>query len=235
MPSQPDEARLRELASAEAQHIGGFRRNAERFEDGGVTEVLLIRHGLTDPREWRDDPPLNDIGLEQASVLAAYLTSRKKLGGIVSSPLLRCRQTAGAIAEAQGLEVEVDDRLHEIESYVPEGQTLREVLGDDEWEAMQSLILTDRRWDARGKWFESGASIRGRAVAAVDAAIGRFSEQRIAIVTHGPVINAYLAEVTRSAFDMVTTTSLTGVSTVWAIEGRRMVRAMNSTAHLGTV
>jgi hypothetical protein len=51
----PNEERLRELASVEAQHIGGFRRFAERFEDGGVTEVLLIRHGLTKPREWRED------------------------------------------------------------------------------------------------------------------------------------------------------------------------------------
>jgi probable phosphoglycerate mutase len=231
----PDEARLRELASAEAQHIGGFRRNAERFEGGGVTELLLIRHGLTNPREWRDDPPLNDLGQEQAQVLAEYLATRKKLGAVVASPFLRCRMTAEAIAGRQGLEVEFDDDLHEIESYVPEGQTLREILGDDEWEAMQRLVMTDRRWDARGKWFESGASIRGRAVAAVDAAIARYPEQRIAMVTHGPVINAYLATITQSAFDMVTTTSLTGVSTVWARGETRTVRSMNSTAHFGTV
>jgi len=28
----PDQARLRELAAAEAQHIGGFRRMVERFD-----------------------------------------------------------------------------------------------------------------------------------------------------------------------------------------------------------
>ena len=168
-------------------------------------------------------------------MLAAHLARQKHIDAVVSSPFLRCRQTAEAIAGVQGLDVEIDDRLREIESYVPEGQTLREILGEDEWEAVQQRIVVDRRWEARGKWFETGASIRARAVSAVDAAIERHPEQRIAIVTHGPVINAYVAQILQSPFDMLSTTSLTGVSVVWARGEQRSLRVLNSTAHFGTV
>jgi broad specificity phosphatase PhoE len=224
------EQRLRELAAAEATHIGSVRRQPPRFDDGGITEVLLIRHGLTEPREWRGDPPLNDLGLDQAAVLATFLASHKILGAVISSPLQRCLQTARAIANAQGLAVETNADLREIENYAPEGKTLREVVGEEGWAAMEQSLLDGRRWQAPSI-YESGESLRARSVAAVDDAIARYPERRIAIVTHGPVINAYLASLLQSPFDIVTTTSLTGVSTVWATGDRRAIRALNSVAH----
>jgi broad specificity phosphatase PhoE len=77
--------------------------------------VLLVRHGRTalnaDARlRGHLDPPLDPVGRTQARALASALAARAPVK-VVSSPLVRARQTAHAIAHRVGLEVTVDVRL----------------------------------------------------------------------------------------------------------------------------
>ena len=83
-----------------------------------MLELYLIRHGQTDfSRENRFcgsiDPPLNDIGLQMAAAFgAAY--GQHKWAAIYSSPSLRTRQTAAALADQVGLIPRIEPGLREI-------------------------------------------------------------------------------------------------------------------------
>ena len=72
-------------------------------------ELLLIRHGETAWNAERrlqghSDIPLNQTGQQQAEALAAALQP-EHLDAIISSDLLRARQTAQAIADLQGMDL----------------------------------------------------------------------------------------------------------------------------------
>jgi broad specificity phosphatase PhoE len=89
-----------------------------------MTRAYLVRHGRaaagwdTDP-----DPGLDELGREQALAVARRLAPLGPLD-VVSSPLLRCRQTAFPLAAAWGSEVRVEPDIAEIPS--PEGVPMAE-------------------------------------------------------------------------------------------------------------
>ena len=76
--------------------------------------LYVARHGQT---QWnledkvcgRTDLPLTEVGLEQARLLAER-TKDLKIDVIISSPMLRARQTAAPTAALHALEVLVDHR-----------------------------------------------------------------------------------------------------------------------------
>ena len=72
--------------------------------------VIVVRHANAAPGEPDDLRPLTDQGREAARMLGDLLAEQKP-DAVVSSPLLRARETAQAIAAAAGLEVEVDEHL----------------------------------------------------------------------------------------------------------------------------
>jgi len=72
--------------------------------------VFVVRHAEAAPGEPDHLRPLTSAGREAAKHRARELAATS-IDAIVSSPLLRARQTAEAIASATGARVEVDDRL----------------------------------------------------------------------------------------------------------------------------
>ena len=79
-------------------------------------EIYLVRHGVCDNSHTmlgQSDPPLTEEGLAQAELLAKGLAQRG-VERIVASPLRRAVQTAQAIADNTGIEIEIDTRLKEI-------------------------------------------------------------------------------------------------------------------------
>ena len=79
------------------------------------TVVYLVRHGQTPLNEsgvlrGLADPPLDQTGRDQAQRLGAALGTRG-LWAVVSSPLLRARQTAQPVAGRAGLDVVTDQCL----------------------------------------------------------------------------------------------------------------------------
>ena len=70
--------------------------------------LVLVRHGRTEANAARKlqgllDLPLDDVGYAQAAGVAQWLGKPDR---VISSPLVRARQTA----EAFGIPYEVDDR-----------------------------------------------------------------------------------------------------------------------------
>jgi broad specificity phosphatase PhoE len=76
----------------------------------------------------RADPGLTEEGRLQSERLAEALRSEAPTA-VLSSPLLRARDTAAAIASACGLPVEIDERLVEIDWGEWEGQAVGSVGG----------------------------------------------------------------------------------------------------------
>jgi phosphohistidine phosphatase len=72
--------------------------------------VLVVRHAKAAPGEPDELRALNETGREQARELGRRL-AQDEIGTILTSPLLRARETAAAIGTAVGVEPEVEERL----------------------------------------------------------------------------------------------------------------------------
>ena len=74
--------------------------------------VYLCRHAHAPSGEPDELRELSAVGLEQARALGESLAARDEAPhAILSSPLLRARQTAGEIGRAVGVPVQVDEEL----------------------------------------------------------------------------------------------------------------------------
>lgn len=98
---------------------------------GAPTRMLLLRHGQTEfsrQRRYsgRGNPELTETGRGQADAAARYLAERGGIDSVISSPLRRAYDTAGAAAKALGLDVTVDEDLIETDFGAWEGLTFGE-------------------------------------------------------------------------------------------------------------
>jgi phosphohistidine phosphatase SixA len=74
--------------------------------------VFLVRHAHSDPGDPDELRPLSARGRGEARALAERLAGHSTPPRVViSSPLLRARETAEAISEATSAELRVDERL----------------------------------------------------------------------------------------------------------------------------
>ena len=72
--------------------------------------LILVRHAHSDPGDPDELRPLSARGREEARALGERLAADAP-DAVVSSPLLRARETAAAIAKAAGVELRIDERL----------------------------------------------------------------------------------------------------------------------------
>lgn len=160
-----------------------------------MTELILIRHGET---EWNaegriqghTDIPLNATGLAQARAVGERFRV-EHVDAIVSSDLQRAMQTAQPIAQSRSLVTGPEPALRERHLGVLQGLT-----GDEARErAAQAWRTFKSRTPAQPlPEGESLADFAARAVAALKAIALRYTGQRIAVVTHGGVLDAAYRE-----------------------------------------
>jgi glucosyl-3-phosphoglycerate phosphatase len=158
----------------------------------GTRTVLVWRHGQTAwnlQRRFQGqlDIPLDDVGREQAARAAALLAGFAP-SAIVSSDLVRARETAQALADLSGLPVATDPRLREIDVGAWQGLTFDEVSARFPAEA----ALWRDGGDGRRGGGESLVEVGARAVAAVDEAL-LASDGTLVVVTHGAAGRAIVA------------------------------------------
>jgi len=149
-----------------------------------MTLIYLVRHGETDWNRAKriqgsTDIPLNETGREQAAATGALLATRT-WDVIVSSPLVRARETAEIIAHAAGRAIPYTlDALVERRYGEAEGLTYREV---------------EERFphDAAVPGRESHDAVAQRVIPALILLAEQHREQSIVVVSHGGVIRAVL-------------------------------------------
>jgi probable phosphoglycerate mutase len=190
-------------------------------------ELLLIRHALPIRRELEGgiaDPELSRAGLAQANYLAEYLAT-EHLDAIYSSPLTRAQETAAPLAAQRPLEVGVIDDVAEFDQhssvYIPIEEL--KASNDPRWRE-----ILDGGWDAD----ESQDVFAKRTIDAIESTIASHRGERVAIVCHGGVINAYLTSLLGldRGFFYPNYTSIHRVAA--SSTGDRSVITINETSHL---
>ncbi|MGV8968858.1 MAG: histidine phosphatase family protein [Microbacteriaceae bacterium] len=152
-----------------------------------MTLIYFVRHGET---EWnrerriqgKTDIPLNDTGREQARATGKLLANRR-WDLVVSSPLVRARETAEIIASELGMPAPlVLDDIGERNYGASEGLN---------YEQIEAKFPDDAPVPGR----ESRREVTERAIPAVVALAERYPEKAIIVVSHGGVIRSILLEV----------------------------------------
>jgi broad specificity phosphatase PhoE len=151
-----------------------------------MTRLILLRHGMTDwNRDGRlqgqSDPPLNDVGREQAR-RAAGLLAPANARAIYASDLKRALATASIAAERLKIPIHIDRRLREIHQGEWEGLLVEEVRRrfPKEWATRQKEPLT---FQIPGGEAIGEVAERMRAVA--DEIAERHPRETIIVVAHG--------------------------------------------------
>jgi probable phosphoglycerate mutase len=161
--------------------------------------ILLIRHGETAHNAGRialgrQDVPLNERGLAGANAIArAYGNGAHDISAIYSSPLQRTRSTAAPLAEALGLDVQVEDGLIEMDIGELEELSFPEVR--ERYPAFIQQWMSDACGDARMPGGETLAEVQERAWRAIESIRDRHADQTVAVVTHNFVILTTLCRI----------------------------------------
>jgi probable phosphoglycerate mutase len=159
-----------------------------------MTTLLLVRHGLTEMTGpvlagWTPGVHLDERGREQARALAERLAPLE-LDAIVSSPLERCQETAGAVARGRPVSVETDERFGECGYGEWTGRPLKELAKEPLWQVVQAHPSA-----AVFPGGEAMADVQSRAVRAVRDWNERLGEKATYLVcSHGDVIKAIVAD-----------------------------------------
>ncbi len=204
-----------------------------------ITELLLIRHAQQDvdvfgPVGGLFDPPLSETGRMQARLLGERL-SVEHIDAVYASPLRRARETAAEVARHHRLDVIISDDLREVEIWrdVPPDKTVEEFLGRDLLAGIRERMLVEKKWDVY-PYSESSFDFRRRCINGIEAIIARHPGDRVAVVCHGGVINAYAGHVVGAPYDMFFRPANTAINVVAAGKGRRAVHSLNDVHHLRT-
>ena len=161
------------------------------------TIIDLIRHGEpVGGRAYRGhniDDPLSDKGWQQ---MRGAIGEHAPWSQIISSPLLRCRGFADALAEKHGIPVETDDRLKEVGFGDWEGKTPEQLKLErlEEYEAFYNDPVNNRPSGAEPlKHFISRVSD------AYEEVITRHRGQHVLIVAQSGVIRVVIDHVLHAA------------------------------------
>lgn len=200
--------------------------------------LLLIRHAETKHNresrvQGRADNPLSELGQRQAVALAGYLR-REPLRAVISSPLMRARATAAAIAAAHDLAVvEVPDL---VEMHVGEMEGLATVEMRDRFPDFLKEWVTERGPSLQMPGGESLKQVQERAWSAVERIREAYVEDGdvVALVSHNFVIGSLITR----ALDMPLhdfrrfRLSVCGATTLRFRRDRTVLVQLNDTCHL---
>jgi broad specificity phosphatase PhoE len=198
-----------------------------------LTRLLLVRHGET---VWnadavyrgRSDIPLSETGKRQAQLTGRSLAS-EGVTALLSSPLVRARETAEAMAAAIGVAVEIDHALIDLDC--------------GEWEGLTDAQVKQRYPDVRRTWLATPHLVRLPGGETLDEVSGRvlpvlervLSTPGTAVlvshrVVHKVAICALLGLDNSHFWDI--RVDLTGVTEFDCSARRRVLVRHNDTSHL---
>ncbi|WLQ48027.1 bifunctional RNase H/acid phosphatase [Streptomyces poriferorum] len=206
---------------------------------GEPTTFVLLRHGetaLTPEKRFSGsggtDPELSATGRGQAERAAEAFAARGTVQEIVSSPLRRCRETAGAVAARLGLEVRIEEGLRETDFGAWEGLTFGEVR--ERYGADLDAWLASAKAAPTGGG-ESFAEVARRVAATRDRLVSRYAGRTVLVVTHvtpiKTLVRLALGAPPESLFRMELSAASVSAVAYYA-DGNASVRLLNDTSHL---
>jgi ribonuclease H / adenosylcobalamin/alpha-ribazole phosphatase len=201
---------------------------------GRPTTTLLLRHGQTALSVQKrfsgvGDPELTDVGRQMAAAAAVRLAG-SGADAVVTSPLRRARETADLVAEALGVEVDIEEGLRETDFGDWDGHTFAEVR--EKWpDELDAWLGSTAVAPPAGESFDATADRVRSALRRVQRA---YAGRTVVVVSHVTPIKTLLrialdappSALYRMHLDLV---SLSEVQ--WFPDGPAVVRSMNDTQH----
>lgn len=152
--------------------------------------------------------------------------SRHGIDAVYASPMARAHQTALPLAEATGHEIVLDDGLREFDAHLNFYVPIEELRADEEaWKRLVEEWLSPEAEMKR-------QDFRRDVITTIDAIVERHEGQRVAIVCHGGVINAYLSDIISLPGTMWFEPAYTSVSRASAGGTHKQLISLNETPHL---
>jgi probable phosphoglycerate mutase len=200
-----------------------------------LTHLFLIRHSRSTwnaagrIQGWAD-PPLDDLGREQARQLAQRLRQQRVVA-LYTSPLQRAQDTAHIIGQALNVPVVSDERLKELDVGEIAGLTWEQVV--------EQYPDVARGWEAASESLEfpgqeGSAPFQARVVAAFDDIVSQHEHKTVGVVTHGGVLGTYLNHLIRLPSRFSPFRFANGsLSIVEVNPVRPRILLLNDTCHLG--
>ncbi|OLT36876.1 phosphoglycerate kinase [Rhodococcus sp. CUA-806] len=189
-------------------------------------QLILVRHALPQRSEDSADPPLAELGHEQASRMHEAL-ARFPIARAVSSTQLRALQTGTALASRLGLSLESDERLTEydrdFDGYIPIEDARTEFA--EAYERIKAGHLPEQV-DER--------AFRARVLDGIAAAVdGIEHTDSVVVFAHGGVVNVLLQDILQTPTVLgfpIDYCSITRV--LFSRNGKRSVASINETQHV---
>jgi 2,3-bisphosphoglycerate-dependent phosphoglycerate mutase len=203
----------------------------------GATELLLIRHGESQPAlpeqpfpltDGRADPELAPEGVEQAQRVASRLAGQH-IDAIYVTSLRRTAQTAEPLARRLGLLPKVERQLREVGLGEWEGGLYRRRMAENG--PLVQRMLADERWDVI-PGAEPAQEFADRVRGAIERLAAGHPGQRLAVFTHGGVIGQILALASGARLFAFVGADNGSVSHLVVNGTQWVVRGFNDTAHL---
>jgi probable phosphoglycerate mutase len=187
-------------------------------------ELLLIRHALPIRVDEHDgtagpaNPHLAPLGVQQAEALAGWLAA-EHIDAIWSSPMLRARETAAPVSATLDLPITVDEGLSEFDR-----------------EALSYIPIEELKASGDPRWYqvpERPEHFVATVVEAVERIVAAHPGQRVAVICHGGVVNAYAGHVLGIEDPLFFLPAYTSINRILAsATGPRSIKSLNETAHV---
>lgn len=199
------------------------------------TTIYLLRHAHSTANgagvlAGRDGSVLLSVRGEKEAQLLAVALKNRKFSQVVSSPMVRCQLTIAPYLALSDQELQIDDRLNEMEYGNWSGRRLAQLSRKKLWSVIQNRPALVR--------FPEGESFLEMSARANQAVIDLASAQEnLLVVSHGDVIKAIVASQLGLSIDHLQKFAVDPASiTVLAISGGRttLVR-LNDTSHLAAM
>jgi probable phosphoglycerate mutase len=166
-----------------------------------VTRLVLVRHAVTaqtGPMLSGRTPgiDLSEQGREQAKRLGERL-AKLPVAVVYASPIERTTQTAAAVVEHHGLEVQALPGVLEADYGEWTGSKLVDLAKTDLWKTVQRAPSR-----ARFPGGESLAEMQSRMVVALEEVVARHQGELVVVVSHADPIKAAIAHYTGVHLDL---------------------------------
>ena len=203
----------------------------------GACDMLLIRHGASEPahpdrpfplKDGHGDPALAPEGEAQALRVAGRL-SRAPIEALYVTTLRRTHQTAAPLAAALGLEPQIEPDLREVHLGDWDAGLYRKMAAENH-PAFQRMRENQEWGEIPGA--ETSAIFGARVRAGIDRIAPRHAGQTVAVVAHGGTIGMALSLAAETGAFTFTGADNGSISRLVIADDRWIIRGFNDCAHL---
>ncbi len=191
-------------------------------------ELILIRHGLPERVETEDgtpaDPPLSEVGHEQARRMADFLKDTH-IDHLYTSPMQRAVQTAAPLAALKSLEPEPREGVAEYDRHADHYIPVEELkkYDYDRWLRLMRGEIEDINFP----------QFCDAVISSLNDIVSANRGKTVAVTCHGGVVNVWTAYVIGIEPRMFFNPNYTSISRyMGASSGERSIITLNEHSHL---